>query len=258
VTHNQMLTMLYQMAGVNSNDTDEVNRVRLGIRRALGQASRSIALITHRVNIEQTLTASDFDYALATSDRNGNAITISAFDTRSFRTKNRYGITWLQDSNELDELDPKWMDAALQDTGEIETITYDENQLICYRSPGASFVASNPKLYYRAYRQMYRPSADGTAAGSGEVEWTDEIDFPFSDYHDGFLMGALYWTKLLQRYPDEARDVEREHWGPFRMELQALSPAQGMGVDQMPPSVHFVSSSLTGGSPFGEDYGNRS
>lgn len=250
MTHDNLLTLLRAQANRNANDTTSTTLLRLSIRMALGQASRKKP-VTHSANFRLTVVANQIDYSLPTTNIAGTAINLVAFDKQSFRAKG-VGEIPFEPATRLDKESPEWLDTAEQVSGSIEAISYIENQFKVYRPATSAFVTANPYIYGRGFRQVKRPSADGAAAATGEVEWSAQIDLPFEDWHEGILQGSLYWTFLNARMPDEAAKVNERFWKPFLTELEDFTVAHGAGVDQLGPAGQFVDVLGTGGS---DDYG---
>ena len=240
MTHDEILNACYAIANRNSGAPTQVTQVRLGIRLAIGEVSRKVRLPSCEVNVEQALTAgvglNKSRYALATSDIDTNVISMVAFDTDTLRFKNRYEVRYLG-PEAIDAAYPDWLDSDYT-AGSVDRIAFTGNQLALHRPPNASFVSSNPNLYYRGWRKIKRPSADGAAAAGGEVEWAAEVDISYDDWHEGVLHGSLAWAFEQARQYDKARRA-RENFKVYLDQLAEMHPAEGFGIERIPQAPQF-------------------
>ena len=231
-TYQDVLDFVEQVAHRNSNDTSHTTMSKRALGRGIDRLSGYADWWFQEVELKLALVAGKRLYDLPTEDQAGNTVDLKSVNQKSFRTKALYQIDWWA-YQDIEQYDPNWTDQEnTNDPSAVETaspyaITRIGDQLAFYPTPGAAFIADNPFLYFRGYKNLPKPSDSGSPSYSSTIQ-----DVP-NQYHHVLDELTLAWV-YRQARSDRWREAWKVSEGLMAEMLLKSNLTAGLSTNQSP------------------------
>lgn len=237
MTHVELYAMVGRIAHRPHTSSGYLAELKDAVKAAINEASAYAPWWFAQVELRIPLVAGAAGrlYSFPTTDQQGETIAIASLNKKTWRTKANSHLEWITPQDASRD-DPDWTDAAA--AGTVNYVGITGSKLFLYKNPSAEYVADNVYLYGHGWRMWKLPADDvDGATPDGCLAWDAEIDCP-REWHPALVSGVLKWA-YKQGRSDRWRDEEGLFRNGLKEMLARCLPAEGLGVDAIPPADVF-------------------